>query len=53
MAAASMPRVEAGQSVYNFKPADNGAGPRRDCASPGLLHHKSAVYAAGLDIIPA
>jgi hypothetical protein len=50
--AASGPRVVAEETIYDYTPADNGAGPLWDYGAPGLVRRGDAVFAAGLDTVP-
>jgi hypothetical protein len=45
-------RVEAEETVYEFTPADNGAGPLWSYGAPLLVRHGEAVLASGLETIP-
>ena len=51
-AAVVKPHVEVEEPVYEFTPADNGAGPLWDYGAPGLVRQKGTVIAAGLDTLP-
>jgi hypothetical protein len=50
--AAGAPRVLAEERIYDYTPADNGAGPLWDYGAPGIVRSADVVYAAGLDTIP-
>jgi hypothetical protein len=51
-AALKQPRAAAEDLVYEYTPADNGAGPLWDYGAPGIVRYRETVYTPGLDTIP-
>lgn len=45
-------RVIAEELIYEYTPANNGAGPLWDYGAPGIVRDGDVVFAAGLDTIP-
>lgn len=46
------PQVEVEDLVYEYTPADNGAGPLWDYGAPGIVRLGDTVFVPGLDTIP-